>query len=456
MASHLLIPFCRGFRATLVLSFLGLIASSGRAQGPAPENGNALLPRGFLEQPDHGTGQKAAQAAVPLSKLVEETEQGNPQILAAQHAWRAATRAPSQVSTLPDPQFVVQQFSVGSPRPFAGFTNSDFAYIGFGVSQDLPYPGKLHLKGEMAQRDAASAQHRFKALKRSVVAEMKATYFEIAYVQQTLAILRRDENVLDQIEKIAEARYEVGQGNQQEVLKAQLQRTKLLREISIHHQHMDTLEARLKQLLNRPPDSPDVTTEQLKQTLLPYTSDELLSRVRTENPDVAAEQERVRRQSLQADLARKDFYPDFNLQYMWQHNAAQFRDYYVLSFGVRIPVYRGRKQRPELAQALEGLDQSRREYDAQVQQAYFDVQDQFLQVQTAEQLLKIYREGLIPQATATFQAGLASYQSGRQDFETLLAAFLDVLQLDEEYWHTLAGHETALAKLEQLTAITLR
>src|SRR5579863_4700686 len=91
----------------------------------------------------------------PLATLLDEAARNNPDILAARRGWQAATQVPSQVAALPDPQVTVQHVSVGSPRPFAGFSNSDFAYIGFGVSQDLPYPGKLKLKGEAAQQDAA-------------------------------------------------------------------------------------------------------------------------------------------------------------------------------------------------------------------------------------------------------------------------------------------------------------
>jgi outer membrane protein TolC len=178
--------------------------------------------------------------------------------------------------------------------------------------------------------------------------------------------------------------------------------------------------------------------------------------VRTENPEVGIEHEMVQRQGLQVEIARKDFYPDFNLQYLWQHTGPPFRDYYMLTFGVRVPIHRARKQRPELAQAMEELNRSRREYDTRVQQAYFEVRDQFLAAETSRHLLKIYREGLIPQAMATFQSGLAAYQSNRQDFETLLASFLDVLQFDKEYWQTLAEHETSLARLERLTGVTLR
>ncbi|MGH9397641.1 MAG: TolC family protein [Terriglobia bacterium] len=412
---------------------------------------SAQLPR----PPAISSGAPSSPGATPLVALVTEAEHNNPRVIAARRAWQSATQVPSQVSTLPDPEVTVQQFSVGSPRPFAGFTNSNFAYIGFGISQDLPYPGKLRLRGEIATRDAVVDRDQLELVRRGVIEQLKATYFQLSYIQQTLGILHRDQKLLAEVEKIAEARYRVGQGNQQDVLKAQLEETKLLPEIALHHQAMGTLEARLKQLLNRPTDSSDLTVETLTETPLPYTVDQLMAHIRSGNPDVDAEQQRVRQQGLQVALAHKDFYPDFNVQYMWQHTAEQFRDYYMLTLGVRVPIHWRRKQRPRLAQEVEELSRSRHSYEAQVQQSYFDVRDQYLAVETDAHVLTIYRQGLIPQAAAAFNAGLASYQTGREDFQTLLDSFRDVLNLDIEYWRTLAGHETALAQLEKLTGITL-
>jgi cobalt-zinc-cadmium efflux system outer membrane protein len=328
-------------------------------------------------------------------------------------------------------------------------------YIGFGVSQSLPYPGKLRLRGEVARRHADSLGDRLESVRRSIAEQVKTTYYRLSYVQKTLEILDRDRSLIDQMEKIADARYRVGQGSQQDVLKAQLERTKLLRDTAETRQQLGTLEAQLKTLLNRPPESADITAETLTETPLPFAADQLLALVRTGNPEVSTRQQIVRSKSLDVELAKKDFYPDFNVQYMWQHTAAPFPDRYSLSFGVKIPIYRARRQNPELAQAAEELNQSRREYEAQMQQTYFQVKDQYLAADTSAKVLKMYRQGLIPQATATFQAGLAAYQSGNEDFQSLLASFLDVLNLDKEYWRMLADHETALARLERLTGVTL-
>ena len=104
--------------------------------------------------------QDASARPTPLPELIAEATKNNPQVLAAEHTWRAATHVREQVTTLPNPQFTLQEFSVGSPKPFAGFSTSNFAYFGIGASQDLPYPGKLRLKGEAGTGPPRFSGHR--------------------------------------------------------------------------------------------------------------------------------------------------------------------------------------------------------------------------------------------------------------------------------------------------------
>lgn len=393
----------------------------------------------------------------PLAELVQEAEQNNPQIQAARQGWKAAQQVPSQVSTLPDPQFALQQVNVGSPRPFAGYTNSDFAYLGLGVSQDLPYPGKLRLKREIAKRDAEVVEQQVESTRRSVLSSLQSAYIQLSYMAKTLVILESDQQLIRQMAKATDARYRSGIGNQQDLIQAQLEDTKLLREITMHHLEVDKLQAKIKQLAGRPQFSPEIEPVELPQTPLPYKFDELLSRMKTQNPEIAGAQKVIERQNLQIDLAHKDFYPDFNLQFMWQRtDPTQFKAYYMFTLGVRVPIYRSRKQRPELAQAEAELSQSRDEYDARSQQAAFELRTEYDTILRNDELIKIDRDGLLPQARAAFQSGMAAYQNNRQDFQPLLASFRDVLRLDEEYWQSVADREVALAKLEELTGLSLR
>src|SRR5258706_13233524 len=164
-----------------------------------------------------------AGTVTPLSELLAEAEKNNPQVEAARQGWQAAKQVPTQVSTLPDPQFNLQHVSVGSPRPFAGYTNSDFAYLGLGISQDIPYPGKLRLKGEIAKREADVSQQQVESVRRAVLAELKGTYFQLAYLSKTLSILEEDGALLKQIEQAADARYRSAMETKQDFGQAQLQ-----------------------------------------------------------------------------------------------------------------------------------------------------------------------------------------------------------------------------------------
>lgn len=396
------------------------------------------------------------QTTARLSDLLTEAERENPQIQAAHQAWIAAQQVPSEVSALPDPQVQVQQFSVGSPRPFAGYTNSDFAYIGLGASQDFPYPGKLHLKAQVAKQDAAIVEQQYESVRRDVLANVKSAYFQLAYLSQTLGILQSDGELLNEAAQAADARYRSGMGNQQDLLQAQLEKTKLLREITMHHLQVAKLEAQLKQLLNRSQSSPDIETNQISQTPLTYTFDELLNAAKSQNPEITASQRLVQKGKLQVALAHKDFYPDFNLQYMWQRtDPTQYRAYYMLTFGVSVPIHRS-KLHHELAEAEANLNRSRSEADVQAQQVAFELRTEYDTAQKDAELLNIYSSGLMPQARAEYQAGVASYQNNRSDFQTVLNSFLDVLHLDEEYWQTFADREDALAGIEQLTGLSLR
>jgi outer membrane protein TolC len=392
---------------------------------------------------------KAQQLRQPaaLRDLLSEAETNNSTIAASVHAWQASTHVPAQAAALPGTELMVQQFSVGNPRPFAGFNDSSFAYIGIGASQELPYPGKRALRGEVARREADALHAQSDAVGRQVVEALKLAYVQLAYIQQTLPILERHDRLLTQVQQIAESRYRVGQGNQQDVLKAQLQHTKILQEIATHHQEEGLLEAQLKQLLNRSQETPDIVAELLTPTPLPYSATELLQRADA-NPDVQARSDMAGREEGQVELAHKEFKPDFTLQYMYQHTGNQFPDYYMATFGVRLP-NRGR-QRAALAEAEENQARARDELQDERQRVSANVQQQYVLIQGSNERLTIFRDGLIPEADATFRAGMAAYASNRQDFETLLSSFVDVFTIDVAYWRELADHESAIARLERL------
>ena len=432
-----------GFRL-IVFGLLTLVGSARVFAAPQ----ELLKNEQFPSEMQHEAGNPTL-----LSVLIEEAKKNDPAIHVAETVARAATFASSQASTLPDPQFTLQQFSVGSPRPFAGYTNSDFAYIGLGVSQQFPYPGKRKLRAAVADRDADTSKAHVEVVLQDEIETLKTTYFHLAYLQQTLGLLQQNSALLQQIEQQAEAHYSTGQANQRDVLKAQLERTKIVREISMHHQLVGEDQAALKRILHRSQDSADIVPEPLSATFLRYTASELLDKVQGQNPNVHEDAAMIQRNQTAIELAQKDFRPDFEVSYMYENTDRKFRDYYMLSFSVNFP--RRKPRQAALAQAQANVERAHQEQEAQVQAVLAEVQKQYVTIKASEEQLLIYRNGLIPQAQATIQAGLTAYESSRTDFESLFSSYMDVLNLELEYQQTLLDHETALTHIERLTGVTL-
>src|SRR5437762_4647487 len=197
----------------------------------------------------------AQSTPTSLQSLIAEARQNNAAIKAAESGIQTARYMPKQGSALPDSEVMVQSFTVGSPRPFAGYSNSDFAYIGFGASQELPYPGKRALRGNVAQHGIAISRAEKDAVAWDMLTRLKLAYFQLAASQQLVAVLEQNRQLADEIEQAAEVRYRVGQGTQQDVLRAQLERTKLLNEISMQRRESAQAQVVLKARLNRSPES---------------------------------------------------------------------------------------------------------------------------------------------------------------------------------------------------------
>ena len=389
-----------------------------------------------------------------LRELLEEAQKRNAQLMAAEYAWRAAGHVAQQVTTLPDPQFTVQQFSVGSPKPFAGFTNSDFAYIGVGASQELPYPGKLRLKGQVATREAGAQQAQSAELRASILEQVKIAYFHLAYLQQTLNVLERSGTTLKQLAATELSRYRVGEGSQADVLKAELEHTKLVREFTMHHAEMAQYESQLKLLLHRPQDSADIVAEDLKLTRLAFSARELLSFAPGQNPAVQSEKATLDKQAVQLQSAERAGKPDFSVGYMFEKTDSRYRDYYMLTVGVTLP--RRRRVNAEIAEAAEMQQKAKASLDAELQQQLSEVQKQYVSATSSAELLSEYKDGLIPQAQSVLRAHLAAFESAKGELSSVLLALYDALNLERDSAQALLDHEIAVAHLETLTGVTLR
>jgi cobalt-zinc-cadmium efflux system outer membrane protein len=418
----------RFIHSSLVVVTIIAFARAGAAQGPASI--------GYHDPP-------------PLAALIKEGLEHNPRIAAATFHWQAQTKVPIQAATLPDPQLTLQPLSVGSALPGSGLTTSDFAYTGFGASQAIPYPGKLKLASAIAEKEAQSSYQEVEAARREVREKIREGYFELFYDANLLAVLDLTRNELKQFAKVARIHYQVGHGLQQDIVSAQLKQTEILKELAMHHEEEHEVNLELKALLGRDPDSADIEAGDVEPSRIELSGQQLRALATARSPRL--EMLRIAKESSRdkLNLARKGYGPDFNIGYMYQKTGPGLRDYYMLTLGATVPLYFWRKQTPAVQQAALELESADRQEAQGELDVYAGSESALIALHTADRMLKIYREGLLPQGRNSLDSASAAYSAGKTDFQTLISALTELFNLEQEYYRTVADHEIAAARIEQ-------
>lgn len=384
-----------------------------------------------------------------LDGLIQEALTHSPMITSARKRWQALTKVPVQVSTLPDPTMGLQQLTVGSPQPFSGYEASEFYYTGFGVSQDIPGPGKLRLRAKQADKEAEAARDAFLVQQLQVVEAVRETYFNLFYLRKMLDSLRGTQSELDRVAQTTEAQYHVAKAQQQDVLKAQLAQTDVLKDVEMNQEEFEQGEANLKAIVGREQDSADIEIGEITPTILSI-SDSRLRELAIANSPALQQAHAMEEQSDAAlAIAKRDYVPDFNVGYAYQKTGPGFRDYYMLSLGVKVPLYFWRKQTPAIEQASLQKESVLADSYSKRLSVLSDLQNQAIALRTSDRVLRLYTEGLIPQAEETLTSATAAYRVGKVDFQSLLSAVTDVLRVRQEYFRSLADHEIAVAKIRQ-------
>lgn len=393
-------------------------------------------------------------SAETLPQLQKELLQSNPEIASAKNRYMAATKLPIQVGTLPDPMVSFTNFGVG--HPFSGLNGSDFAYWGIGVTQELPYPGKLSLRSRIAQKGIDAAKQEVRLIEIRLLSELKASFAEFLYVHRAIEIAEKYRELLNQLTEITEARYRVGEGLQQDVLRAQLERSTVEEKLQLLRQELERQQAAINALLNRqltaslkveipfPMSEFNVSLEKLEESL------------RRRSPEILTKVVQEEQKKLQLNLARKDLNPDFAASFQWQKTGSNFPDYYMTMFEIRIPLYYWRKQQPAIAQAALELKASENETKATVLKLQGELKQAYVTATTTANLMKLYNEGIVPQARLSLESATSAYQVGKIEFLSLLNNATTLLNYEGEFLRRAADHLKAVAKIEQLTGEFLR
>ena len=397
----------------------------------------------------------APAGAQPLPSLVEEALRNNREILAAQKRYEAARQRPSQASSLPDPTVSVGYTSNGGPWPVAGIGREATSNAGLTVSQEMPFPGKRKLRGEIAAKEADAEFEQYLAVRLNVVSRLKQSYHELHHATVGIAFVKRYQDVLRNILRISEARYAVGRAAQQDVFKAQTQfsifETQLLR----YEQERDSKEIEIGALLNRPATGRIEVPEDMAPGELTVTLDEMLAHARTQAPALTREQKVVERSELAANLARKSYYPDYTVSGGY-FNQGGLPPMWQFRVDFKLPAWFGTKQRAEVNERVFTASQARHDYEAADVGIQASIREQYTLAATARKLVNLYQKSVIPEAQLALESSLAGYQTGALDFLSVFSNFMNVVDYELMYHEEVMQFHVALAKLEELSGMEMQ
>lgn len=399
------------------------------------------------------SGMNTAQAAEILSlhKAVTEVLVANPGLAAMDARAEALAAMPDQVEALPDPRLSINMLNL--PLDSFSFTQENMTQLQLGISQDLPYPGKLALRSRAAKHEADAAEADVEEARLQLVRDVKTVWWNVFYLDRALDVIRRNKILLAQFVNVAETRYTVGRGLQQDILLAQLELSRL-NDKAIRVQNIRENEAiRLNVLMDRP------TTETIQlavtvNEVLPalYTAEALQQQAINTRPVLAAQTKRFRAAGSRVDLAKKDYAPDFKVGVVYGlRNGSNLNgrrsDFGSIMFSMNLPLYTSSKQDRAVDQRnAEWMQQKYRLHD-QHNQVASQVQRAITDYRRAGEQAKLYQKEIIPQARQTVEAMMAGYQVGKVDFLNLVRSQTTLHDYETEYWKAFSVANQALARL---------
>ena len=409
------------------------------------QNDNATAPTASA---DARADQPPAQQLLLLDDVVREALEKNPEAQSALHTVSALEHRVPQVKSLPDPMVSVGW--AGNLAPFSVMQGDSSSYRGLTVSEQIPYPGKLKLRGQIASKEAEAAETDYEAVRRRVTAEVKVAYYDYYYFDRAIQTTQRNKDLLEKLSKIAEARYRVGKAMQADVLRSQTEISLLLEKLTVLEQQRNTAQARLNVFMVRPPESPLLPAAEVDPSTIRYSLDELYALVADNDTAVLRNKKMVENGQLGVDLAQRESRPDFGVSYMFQQRSA-LPDMNGVTFTVNVPIFYKTKQRQGVAEASERLLSAEKMRDNRLNEVKFELKQQYLGAKASERLLTLYAKGVVPQSSLALESSMASYQVGTVDFLSLLSNFTTLLNYETDYYRQLADYQSALARIEVLT-----
>lgn len=387
-----------------------------------------------------------------IENLLQAALENNPELKAAQYRWRLYENKVAQSGVLDDPFLSLSL----NNYPVDSWASNEYPTSGkiLKLTQNFPFPGKLAAQKEKSMQQALWYRGVYEDGKLQLAWKVKDAYYSLLFYDQALKITRKNIEVLDGFIRMTESNYETGRGLQQDILKAQVERSKLIDRTYTFNQQLQGALADLSTLTSQPLTLPGGDIPEIEIKTLLKTLDELKSSSEQNRPLFSSYRALIEQNKLQKKLARLEFKPDFKLGASYTFREPNLgddgTDFTGIEFGVTIPIFVG-KRHAAVAEAEMSINMVSQQLENFRNTVHFNIEDSFLRAKRSEEQVELYRNGLIPQASQAFEAALSGYQVGKIDFLALQDSLMTVYNYELEYYRVATDGQRSLARLDAET-----
>lgn len=413
-----------------------------------------------------GTGENASQnewvdspppyagnGPLSLDSALEIALTRNQKLAAFEAHAQALDAIPSQAGALPDMQFGISALNL--PTDTFDFDQDPMSQLQLSLSQSIPFPGKRSLKRQAAEIEAVAAGKRLNDEQLQVAAEVRVAWWELMYLTKAIGIVEQNRGLMRDFVEIAQTKYKVGKGLQQDVLLAQLELSRLLDRLLPLQGMRSAAQADLNALLNLRADQKVDLPASPSNTTLPDLPPEaqLLELAVEIRPLLHVARDRTEASRTRMDLAKKNYYPDLQVGagYAFRDGDDPIRgerpDLASLMIRINVPIYFKSKQSKALEQRSSEYFESKFVLNETVRSVQASIARNYARYHATRGQVSLFGTAIIPQAQQTVSAMLSGYQVSQVDFLNVLNAQITLYNAQISYWEAMSNAKRSLANL---------
>ena len=393
-----------------------------------------------------------------LEQLIKVALENNPQLQSFYSATLADSARISQSGALPDPVLSLNLLNI--PTNSFAFDQEPMTGKQIALRQLFPFPGKLGLKEDITSEGAAISRANYQEYRNQMIKDLKIGYYDLFLVDKSIEITGKNQQLLKEFTEIAETKYKVGKGLQQDVLKAQVELSKMIDRLIQLKQKREVKQAQINTTLNQPVNLPLGTPEEPGFPTLDKTLDTLQIIAKLNRPLLRGWESMKKQSSLKIDLAKKDYWPNIGIFLAYTQrdelqNGGPGHDFVSGGISLNIPLFSGSKQSKKVDETFHSKNVIDAQYKQILNQINFELKNKLTSVEKNAKLVELFKTGIIPQASQSLESAMIGYQTDKVDFLTLINNQITLFNYELDYYRVISDYNKDLAGLEYVTGIQL-